>query len=70
MQKFLMYLVWCSRKRGDVAVLVGLCRLVCPVHGVGVCVGGVGREVVDRPSLRFARWLEEKVLEVLSLTKE
>jgi hypothetical protein len=25
---------------------------------------------VDRLSLRFARWLEEKVLEVLSLTKE
>jgi hypothetical protein len=45
MQKCLMHLVWCSGKRGDVAVLVGLCRLVCPVHGVGVCVGGVGREV-------------------------
>jgi hypothetical protein len=24
---------------------------------------------VDRQSLRFARWLEERVLEVLSLTK-
>jgi hypothetical protein len=65
MQKFLVHLVWCSGKHEDVAVLVGLCRLICPVHGVG----GVGREVVYRPSLRFARWLEERVLEVLSLTK-
>ena len=40
-----MHLVWCSGTREGVAVLVGLCHLVCPVHGVGVCIGGTGREM-------------------------
>jgi hypothetical protein len=45
MQAFPMHLVWCSGTREGVAVLVGLCRLVVPVHDVGVWVGGAGREV-------------------------